>query len=173
MKCKQAQRLLSEYIDNTLSARDTWEVDRHLAACHECARLLNEMRRAVDALAAAPRFEVSTDFMERLQSRIENLRPEPARKAWLASLREMFRPRALPAWGAAAAFLVAAVLLLPRSQHGTTNDRFPLPLTAPFVQTANNQNVALAASDPFGDMAAANLAASSAPDAAAESETAH
>src|SRR2546430_13920477 len=98
MNCRTVQPLLSEYIDNRLSARDTWEVDKHLAACNPCSRALNEMRQTVRLVVDMPRFEVSVDFMERLQSRIESVRPEPQRAAWFAGLRELFRPRVLPGW---------------------------------------------------------------------------
>lgn len=173
MRCSSVQPLLSEYIDNALSGRATWEVDKHLAECNVCARLVNEMRWTVGALTAAPRFEVSTDFMAQLQRRIADLEPESPRRVWLANLREMFRPRALPVWGAAAAACaLAVVLLLPRTpgQSGGPLVR-PLKPEPSFVQAAKSQNVALAAANPLEDLATANLVASSPMESSAEAET--
>jgi anti-sigma factor RsiW len=165
MNCKTIQPLLSEYIDNALSARDTWEVDKHLADCNGCARALNELRMTVRLLGERPRFEVSADFMENLQSRIAAVQPEPPRAAWLASLREMFRPRALPAWGAAAGACGLALVMLMQRVDAPENAAAPLrPAAPPLVQTARNQSVALAATNPLGDPAAAALIASAGPE---------
>ena len=155
MDCRNVQPLLSEYIDNALSGRSTWEVDRHLADCHECTRLLNELRRTADLVGSAPRFEVSPDFMSNLQSRLARLEPEPARSAWLEGIRRLFRPRVIPAWGAALGTCVLAVILMiPRPGAKLTPASEPMN-----VQVAARQNVALSASDPFADTAAANLTA--------------
>ncbi len=159
MNCKTIQPLLSEYIDNVLSARDTWEVDKHLSECNPCAGALNELRRTVGLLAEAPRFEVSVNFMEKLQSRIAVIEPQPPRMAWFSGLREMFRPRVLPAWGAAVGACGLAVFFL-ASRPIVEIDRTPSPHGPSIAQTARNQSVALAASNPLGDPAAAALVAS-------------
>src|SRR5947207_456931 len=102
MDCRTAQPLLSEYIDNALSARQTWDLDRHLGLCHECTRLLNELRRTTELTANAPLFEVSADFMARLQSKLANVEPKTS-AGWIQTVRSLFRPRILPAWGVAVA----------------------------------------------------------------------
>lgn len=168
MNCNTIQPMLSEYIDNALSARDTWEVDKHLAECNACARALNELRTTVRLLTETPRFDVSADFMEKLHARIAAAEPEQPRAAWLTSLRELFRPRALPAWGAAAGACALALVML--AQRVPTEVNVPQlhgPVTAapPLMQTARNQNVALAATNPLGDPAAAALIASNGSDA--------
>src|SRR5437763_1632634 len=96
MNCKQVQPRLSEYIDNSLSARDTWEIDRHVVDCNPCNRQLNELRRTVELLTAAPRREVSDDFTASLQTRLERLEPAPARWAWVEGIGQAFRPRVMP-----------------------------------------------------------------------------
>lgn len=176
MKCSKVQALLSEYVDNALSARDTWEVERHLSICHECTRMVNELRRIVAVLSEAPRYEVSPDFMERLQARLFALEPEPTRKTWGDYLGHLFRPRALPAWGAGLAYTVLLLMiwLLPRSsgvQNGLPNVDAGPSVEGRLIQVAKTQNVVLAASDPFEDLAAANLAADSS-GLSAEEETA-
>src|SRR5258708_4281357 len=161
MNCKRALPLLSEYIDNSLSARDTWEVDRHLAGCNGCTRALNELRRTVDIVAESARFEGSPDFISCLQSRLEGLEPSTERRAWISWVREGFRPRVLPAWGAAAACALAVIILL--SKPGVHSSVGPGASTGgpdpKEVQAAAHQTVAFSASDPFADIGAANLAA--------------
>jgi hypothetical protein len=133
-------------------------VDKHLAECNPCMRMLNEMRQTVSLLATAPRFEVSQDFMAKLESRIAGVQPAPARRAWLSGLRELFRPRTLPAWGGAAlAACALSLLMIVPKPSGTV---IAPPTNEPaIVQTARNQDVVLAASNPLGDASAAALVA--------------
>src|SRR5437667_11844587 len=106
------QPLLSEYMDNSLSARSTWEVDRHLSECHYCTRTLNELRRTASLLSEAPRAQVSDYFVLNLQAKLAGVEPAPPRNAWIAGVRQLLRPRALPAWGAAVATCALAVVLI-------------------------------------------------------------
>jgi len=157
MKCPNIKPLLSEYIDNTLSAHVTWEVDKHLADCNPCTRMLNEMRQTVSLLSAAPRLDVPPDFMAKLQSRIAAVEPAPPRRAWLSGIAEMFRPRVLPAWGAAvAACGLAVIVLLPKASEPGQG---AAALDPAMVQAARSHNVELATSNPLGDPAAAALVA--------------
>jgi anti-sigma factor RsiW len=165
MKCSKVQALLSEYVDNALSARDTWEVERHLSVCYECTRLVNELRRTVAILVEAPRYEVSPEFMERLQARISKLEPAPVRQTWGSSLGYLLRPRTLSAWGVGFACVLLLMLwFMPRSTRVSNK---PLSLlegphvAVRLVQVAKAQNILMAASDPFEDLSAANLAADS------------
>ena len=172
MRCNAVEPLLSEYIDNRLSARQTLEVERHLSDCHACTRFLNELRRTVGVLASTPQFTVSEDFMANLQSRLEGLQPNPSPRAWMENIRALFRPRILPVWGAAAAAAaLAAVLLLPRA--GDDNSSLPviLPQNTAAV-TASHQNVVISASDPFADLAATNLAAHVSEEAGVDADSA-
>ena len=115
MKCRAVEPLLSEYVDNRLSARETISVERHLAECHACTRALNELRRTIALVAALPESKVSEDFMSGLQARLQGLEPAPAPHAWVENLRGLFRPRLLPVLGlAGASAALAAILLIPR-----------------------------------------------------------
>lgn len=164
MNCNTVQPMLSEYIDNVLSARDTWEVDKHLADCNACGRALNEMRQTVRLIGETPRLEIGAEFMENLHTRISALAPDRPRTAWMASLRAIFRPRAFPAWGATLGTCALALFMIVHRVPTETGLVPPIAtLTAPpLMQTARNQSVALAAANPFGDPAAAALIASNA-----------
>jgi anti-sigma factor RsiW len=165
MDCRKIEPMLSEYLNNSLSARETLAVDRHLSECKACARFLNEMRQTVSLLAYAPRREVSEDFMANLQARLAQTPPPTPRRVWRDNLRAIFRPRTLPAWGMATAACALLVFMLiprqvmtpPAAPTGTA-----VQTTDPLTQIAKNQLVALTASNPLDDLAAANLAASSA-----------
>jgi hypothetical protein len=162
MNCKKAESLVTEFIDNTLSARETWELDKHFAECNACTRLLNETRRTVALMAESPRFEVSDDFMANIQTRIAQVEQQPPKRAWGANLQELFRPRMRPLWGAVgAACLLTAVVVMQRMPDATgPGAAAAIPTAARLVQSARTQSIALSASDPFGDTAAATMAAS-------------
>ena len=168
MTCRIAEGLLSEYIDDALSARDTLAVEKHLAECHGCTRLLNETRRTVGLLAGAQRFDLSSEFAEKLQERLAGVEQHPARMAWVESLHALFRPRVLPIWGAAAGACALIVLVVATGSLRVHPRATGLPAStgARIVQTARVQSIALAASDPFGDTAAASVAANAANSAA-------
>ncbi len=159
MNCRKVQPRLSEFLDNKLSARDTWEVDLHLADCHECTRVLNEMRRTVDLLAGAPRYEVSGDFIQNLQNRIGGMEPAAPRWAWVEAVRSALRPRALPALGAALATCALAIVLLIPRPPVPPGPQPNSPQNTPEVRHATGASVALSATDPFADLGVANLAA--------------
>ena len=173
MKCNKMQPLLSEYVDNSLSARETWEVDRHVTQCYECARVLNELRRTVELVGSADRYEVSPEFVDRLETRISGIEPNAPRGAWLGGLGRIFRHRALPAWGLAVASCALAILVfIPHPEPGGSQPPVVRPASeSGHVAVAANQNVALAASDPFADIATANLTAHASADMSVESDT--
>lgn len=162
MKCRNAQRSMSEYIDGALGAHETWELEKHLAACSACTRALGDLRRTVAAMQSAPRYEVTPDFADALQMRLSRVTPRPARRAWLIGLPSLFRPRLLPAWGlgiAASALAVFAVLPHRLARQETPR---PIAVASPMreLQAARAESVALAATNPFDDVASTNLAAS-------------
>lgn len=169
MRCKAAEPRLSEYIDNRLSARETLEVERHLAECHSCTRALNELRRTVTLVSSAPALSVSEDFMAGLQSRLQGLEPAPAPRAWMQNLASLFRPRALPVWGAAAGVAALGFMLLLPKNQGLKTEVIPIMGSA-VARSAGNQNVAISASDPFADIGASNLAAHATAESTADAE---
>lgn len=179
MNCHEIEPLLSEYIDNTLSARQTWEVDRHLAECNLCTHAANALRKTVALLSDAPTYDLSVDFMAKLQSRlaeVETNQPMPSfLQNWRTNLAEMFRPRVRPVWGLGLATCVLATVLavqfVPRSLPAVDSPRVAVvvePVKRVTVRQAASQNIAIEASDPFGDTAAANLAAHATNESAAD-----
>ncbi len=165
-ECGRMQILLSDYIDNTLSGRQVWEVERHLAECRVCADQAHEMQATVQLLQAAPRYDTGDDFMAKLHARLDTVEPEQARsplaglRDWLGSLPSALNSRRAPALALGMAMAVLALLtFLPRPTP--TNPVLPGPGTPPpaLSVVTLQRNVALAALNPLDDPAAANLEA--------------
>jgi len=47
--CRQAVALMTEYLENNLSARDRARLEQHLAGCPHCTEYLAQMRLTIDA----------------------------------------------------------------------------------------------------------------------------
>ncbi len=159
-ECSQVQGLLSEYIDGTLFAADTWQVEKHIAACSGCAEAARQMRVTVDLLQNVPQHELSDDFMSRLHAQLDTV--EPARASvWVRMgqqwdhMRDGMQVRRAPMLGLGVASLAAVLLVAVNFSH---------PKVVPAVDQTQTveplqRSVALAAENPFDDPLAANLEA--------------
>lgn len=166
-ECQATRALLSEYIENALSARQVWDVEKHLATCRECSQYEETLKATVALIQSAPRFDTSDDFMARLHARMDTLEPQALRRPnFVESLRDRWgevwqslRIHRVPAFGVS---LVALVLVV-----GVAFRRPTAPVTATphhaetqaLLTEPLRQSVALAANDPLEDPAAANLEA--------------
>ena len=165
--CRNTQARISDYIDSNLSAREVLDVEGHLTRCGECSALARQMQTTVDLLRSAPMRDTGNDFMANLHARLDVLKPEPAHgsgalqamRDWLRGLREPILVRRLPALGlslgvvAAVIFFARPITPAPQVTQVPVSGHFAAPLS---------YNVALTASNPFDDPAAANLEAASA-----------
>src|ERR1044072_1381293 len=70
MNCKNAQSLLSAYIDEELSGREMLDLRAHLSACTECAEELKCVEAVRQLLGGSPVPEPSPDFEDRLLSSV-------------------------------------------------------------------------------------------------------
>ncbi len=50
MRCKELVELVTEYLEERLSALDRARFDRHLSGCGPCRRYLEQMRQTIGAL---------------------------------------------------------------------------------------------------------------------------
>ncbi len=157
--CRSLEPLLSGYTDNLLSAREVWEVEKHLALCADCSRLAQEMQATVRMLHSAERYDTADGFMAKLHARLDMAEPEPARGAalrsavqdWLGSLRTSLRSWHAPALtiGLAAAALILFVRITPPAVSVVP----PGPSVERAVDLS--RQVAFTASNPFDDPVAA------------------
>ena len=180
--CLDARNLLGAYVDNSLSARQAWEVEKHLATCKPCALISRQMQATVTLLRDAERVDTSDDFMARLHARLDDAAPaiparlgfgEWARETWGRAVDGAKRGRMpVSAFGMAGAGLVALALFVTHPASGPTVpggiDAPALSQPASASTRENSQrNVALTANDPLGDVAAEALENAESPSAPA------
>lgn len=66
MKCRQAGRKISAYLDHELDAESVRELEFHLRQCAECCQYLDEFR-GIDAMVLTlPEIEPDTDFAAKI-----------------------------------------------------------------------------------------------------------
>jgi len=108
MKCKEAQRLLSEYIDGALDVKTASALEAHLAECGKCRGLHRELAGTVKLLKELPVIKAPEDFPERVSLRLQRklLYGEEAEKAGPV------RKRIIPLVFSRSLATVAAVLML-------------------------------------------------------------
>ncbi len=160
-ECGGMRELLSEYIDNSLSARQVWEVEKHLTNCDSCSCEVREMKATVHLLHSAPRFDTSDNFMAALHGRLDTVDPSTS--------MEMSLWRRLQSWfsGAGASvycsrvpalslgFAAVAIALVVTFNHpGQPVNPLPAPAAA---SDSVHVSIASSANSPFSDPAADNL----------------
>ncbi len=178
-ECAAIQAQLAEHTENTLSGRQVWDVEKHLARCADCAQISREMQVTISLLQNAERHDTGDDFMAKLHARIDTLEPETVRapslgtvlRDGLAALGGILRSPRIPALSlGVAATAVVAFLIVPRSVPNTpqtlTTTANPVTVTHIAAEPLR-RNAALAANNPFDDPVAATLEANADP---AESE---
>ena len=104
MKCKHAQKMLTDYIDEVLDAEDSRSVQEHINGCDSCRRELDALRVILGHVSSAkveyPPAHVWENFLPDLHRRIE-------REAILAFRKQrQQRFYALPGWVTSAAVVV-------------------------------------------------------------------
>ena len=107
MPCEWAAQIQA-YYDARLTAQGRGEVEEHLRACDECAKLLADLRGLSRLIAAAPRAQLSDDALLRLRHGLK-----------VASDRSVLR---ITGWlsAAAAMILVGALVTHPASRTDNT-----------------------------------------------------
>lgn len=152
MNCKRVQRYLAEHLDGSLSGHLDWEIERHLVGCRECSRAQRELELTLAAVRGLARPDTTPDLRDAVRAR---LNPSPLPRVPIAGHR--------PAWpwalAAAALCLAAWGGLAPhRAPSGADLSTDTLAASArQAAQAGQAQSVALAASNPLDDVAAANL----------------
>jgi len=178
--CRAVEPLLADYLENALSARQIWEVEKHLTACPACTQLSQQMQATVHILRSADRYDTGDDFMAKLHARLDEVEPmrDTAQNSLgtrqgmgvfgvqgsslrdrvqnaLDGLRSGMRAWHLPAL---ATGLAAATLLL--VVHGNmtvtpTKEAPPIVTKRTAPSEDLSRQVALVASNPFDDPVAA------------------
>lgn len=63
-RCREARELMSEHLDDELSAHDHKNVERHVRWCPNCGRMLQNLSRTVGGLRRLPRADRGMDDPE-------------------------------------------------------------------------------------------------------------
>jgi len=162
MNCKNVRPKLSEYIDDQTSARATFDIKKHLLTCNYCANELNELRKTVHFLHDVKELTVSMNFEASLQKRLMEVQSAPPKYNLFTEISYFFQSLRRPSFGLGyVACALGVCVLLPLQFL-----KAPAPAVTAghneiqFVHVSRTQAIALTASDPFGDTAAASMAAS-------------
>jgi Putative zinc-finger len=166
-ECDATQRLFGDYIDNTISGRDVWELERHVARCAHCSTALEQTRLTISALRNAERLDTADDFMANLHSRLDTLGPVSSKRSVMDFFKDMaaairgplvVSPLRTLSVSAAAVGAIALMITLPGTLR---NNAAPVGVGEAISQENLDRHVAVTASNPFDDPVAAKLEAES------------
>ena len=160
-RCDDVRKLLSEYVDSTLSARRAWEVEKHLTGCGACSEEVRQLQATIQILRSVPRLDTSDTFMAALHARLDTVDPaiqadrSPWRRlqGWFLGTGHALARNRVPALSLGLA--AAAVALMVSVRRPVE----PVAAVPPPAATADSVHVSIAssASSPFSDPAADNL----------------
>jgi hypothetical protein len=74
MKCRNARKLVYEFIDGLKDDTKRLELEKHLSGCPACDKLASQLTRSLDLLHRAPKEKTSEDFAWNLRMRINQER---------------------------------------------------------------------------------------------------
>ena len=72
MNCNKAQELISQYIDNELSAQSVSELLKHFEECDKCKQDYIMLKNIKTVLSKAPKKELSSDFTASVMNKIKS-----------------------------------------------------------------------------------------------------
>jgi len=107
MNCERARKMLEQLMAGEAHGREAREVRIHLAACRDCAAMLNPSQWVEVLPLLDQAIEPSEDFARRFRVKLES-RPQP----WWKSRALQRWPRPLAATGGLAAIVLAGVLFI-------------------------------------------------------------
>lgn len=109
MRCSKARKLISEYIDDNLKAKQRLLLERHLEACPDCQELLKDFQGITEKAKNLDRLTPSPKPWLNIKAKLETepqevlTLPSP-RKEWLKSL--FYQPQLKYALGSALVVLL-------------------------------------------------------------------
>jgi anti-sigma factor RsiW len=111
MTCEESRGLLAGYVDGELDLVHSLEIEGHLRACSECAKLV-EMDRSVRSAIAQSHLEFTApeSLRRKVEAAVANAFPEEARSTKSSVVKFPRRERAWQWAFAAAAMLLFAVM---------------------------------------------------------------
>ena len=74
MKCRNAKKLIFEFIDGLEDDRKRLELENHLAGCGECDKFASQLTRSLDLLHRAPSEKTSENFAWKVRLKLNQER---------------------------------------------------------------------------------------------------
>ena len=74
MKCRNARKLVSEFIDGLKSDTKRLELEKHLSGCEECDKYASQLTRCMDLLHRAPRETTGDNFAWKVRLKLNQER---------------------------------------------------------------------------------------------------
>jgi predicted anti-sigma-YlaC factor YlaD len=68
MNCKELVELVTDYLEEKLSAADVVRFEQHLSSCNGCRRYLDQMKQTIQVVGFAPRDALTTQQWQDLLS---------------------------------------------------------------------------------------------------------
>lgn len=126
MRClaqdSQHAALLLDYCERRMEPELAAELERHLAVCPDCARVVESQKTVWQALDLWEPGAISADFNARLYDRIREVEAEPVWRRWLHALPGWHWKPAMPLAAACLAILAVALWRAPATSDPTTGD---------------------------------------------------
>ena len=112
MRCSQAQKLVSEYVDGSLDKRQAAELEKHLASCEDCREVLKDLQGIVREAREMKMVIPPDTAWQKISGALAGPRlEEPVReRAGLELPVRAFFAFRRPLWTAAAAALLVVVV---------------------------------------------------------------
>jgi len=82
MNCRQAEKLLGEYLDHRLKKQLSEALTQHLSSCPSCQEQLASLRAALEMLKTCPPVALPEGFIERTQAAVRKKAPLPKANPW-------------------------------------------------------------------------------------------
>lgn len=87
MKCKQVQKILSEYLDGIVSEKKKRQIQQHLEICRDCSEQLRLLEKTVNLLRQVPEVCVPANFVSGVMEKIQEKQVRRSRiNLWLACI---------------------------------------------------------------------------------------
>ncbi len=122
ISCDSAKNMLSDYLEQTLTPEQVSLVDEHLAHCHECKRVFDDVAFLTQKMRELPQTQTSDSFDGQLRLRIS--------QDFHTGEHPVFSRKGLT-FGFSGAVLIAVITFFIIS----TNN----PETGTFIQSSSNQ----------------------------------
>jgi len=109
MRCSKARKLVSEYIDDNLKAKQRLLLESHLEACPDCQQLLKDFQGITEKAKDLDKLTPSPESWLNIKAKLETEPQEvitlrPRREEWFKSL--FYQPQLKYALGSALALLL-------------------------------------------------------------------